>query len=240
MPTASEPVDGFAAPYRLAFAAFAALLVATWWRPQWPAEQALHHSLTLLALVALVVVQRRRPLPFGSFLLVLAFLALHTVAARWIYSFVPYDDWFDALFGWRPADAFGWRRNHFDRLVHLAYGLCVAPVVCRHLCEVRGWRPGRAATRAVEVVLSTSAAYELFEWAIALTLAPGAAEAYNGQQGDVWDAHRDMALATGGAALAVAVVVARCRWRPGQSGPAQSGPAQSRPAGESVPASRRV
>jgi hypothetical protein len=41
----------------------------------------------------LVLVQRSRPLPYPSFLLVLIFLVLHSVAARWIYSFVPYDDW---------------------------------------------------------------------------------------------------------------------------------------------------
>ena len=37
--------------------------------------------------------------------------------------------------------------------------------------------------------------YELFEWGIALSLSEGMAESYNGQQGDVWDAHKDMALA---------------------------------------------
>lgn len=46
------------------------------------------------------------------------------------------------------------------------------------------------------MILSTSALYELFEWGIAIGLAPGAAEAYNGQQGDQWDAQKDMALAT--------------------------------------------
>ncbi|MGI5502120.1 DUF2238 domain-containing protein [Lentzea sp. CA-135723] len=39
----------------------------------------------------------------------------------------------------------------------------------------------------------------MLEWAIAMTLAPDLAEAYNGQQGDMWDAHADMALAAVGA-----------------------------------------
>jgi phosphoribosylglycinamide formyltransferase-1 len=42
------------------------------------------------------------------------------------------------------------------------------------------------------------------EWAIALTLSPDQAEAYNGQQGDIWDAHMDMLLATIGALLVLA------------------------------------
>ena len=188
--------------HRWTLGVFAVIVAATWWRPLHPAEQALHHSLTALGLVALALVQRRRPLPYASFLLILIFLVLHSVAARWIYSFVPYDDWTDALFGFRVNDLFGWQRNNFDRLVHLTYGLCFGPVLFTRLREA-GRSLRRSALPAVEMVLSTSAVYELFEWAVAMTLAPAAAEAYNGQQGDLWDAHKDMALATGGAAVAV-------------------------------------
>ena len=56
------------------------------------------------------------------------------------------------------------------------------------------------------VTLSTSALYELAEWSIALCLAPDAAEAYNGQQGDMWDAHKDMTLALFGAVLSMTVI----------------------------------
>jgi putative membrane protein len=187
---------------------FLVVVAASWWRPLHPVEQALHHSLTVLGLAALVLVQRRRPLPYPSFLLILIFLTLHSVAARWIYSFVPYDDWTDLLFGVRLNELFGWHRNNLDRLVHLSYGLCFGPVLFARFREAgRGIRG--SALAAVEVVLSTSAAYELFEWAIAMTLAPGAAEAYNGQQGDMWDAHKDMATATAGAAVAVGFVALR-------------------------------
>jgi putative membrane protein len=186
-----------------ALAAFALLVIATWWQPRWPAEQALHTSLTLVALVALAWVQRRHPLPLGSWLLVLVFLALHTVAARWLYSFVPYDEWTDALFGVRLSEVFSWRRNHFDRLVHFTYGLCLAGVVFRRL----GW------LRSLEVVVSTSALYELLEWAIAMTLAPELAEAYNGQQGDMWDPHKDITMALLGAVVMVVLQTVAGRWR---------------------------
>ena len=180
------------------------LIAITWWRPIYPAEQALHHSLTVLALVALLLVHRARPLPYASFLAIVVFLAMHSVAARWIYSFVPYDDWTGALFGVRLSELFGWERNNFDRLVHLTYGLCFGPVIFRALHRLRtGW----AALAAVDIVLSTSALYELFEWAIAMTLAPGDAEAYNGQQGDMWDAHKDMVIATLGAIIGVGVLL---------------------------------
>ncbi|MFI9813544.1 DUF2238 domain-containing protein [Saccharothrix variisporea] len=190
--------------------AFGVLVAVTWWEPLWPGEQALHTSLTVVALVALVWVQRRWPLPLGSWLLVLLFLSLHTIAARWLYSNVPYDQWTDAVFGFRVSDVFSWRRNHFDRLVHFCYGVCLAGVVVRRL----GW------LRTLEVVVSTSAVYELFEWGIAMVLAPDLAEAYNGQQGDMWDAHKDMALALTGAVVTLGVVAVQAlrRGRPTPTG----------------------
>ncbi|MFI7547111.1 DUF2238 domain-containing protein [Actinoplanes sp. NPDC049599] len=194
----------FPVVYRWTLGVFLLVVVATWWHPPHPVEQAMHHSLTVLGLAALLLVQRRRPLPYASFLLILIFLVLHSVAARWIYSFVPYDEWTRVLFGFRLNELAGWQRNNFDRLVHLSYGLCFGPVLFRLLRD-GGRRIRWAAVVAVDVVLSTSAVYELFEWAIAMTLAPDAAEAYNGQQGDIWDAQKDMSLATGGAVVAVAV-----------------------------------
>lgn len=42
-----------------------------------------------------------------------------------------------------------------------------------------------------------------------MLLAPDAADAYNGQQGDAWDAQKDMALALAGA-LVAAVLLGWC------------------------------
>ena len=49
---------------------------------------------------------------------------------------------------------------------------------------------------------AASALYEIFEWLLTLLVAPDMADAYNGQQGDPWDAQKDMALAMAGAAIA--------------------------------------
>ena len=43
--------------------------------------------------------------------------------------------------------------------------------------------------------------YELLEWGIAFSLSEDMAESYNGQQGDMWDAHKDMALAMVGSMI---------------------------------------
>lgn len=48
--------------------------------------------------------------------------------------------------------------------------------------------------------------YELFEWGIAVSLSEGMAESYNGQQGDMWDAHKDMGLAMIGSTIAWIII----------------------------------
>jgi putative membrane protein len=204
----------------MAWSVFTVIVAASWWDPPYPGEQALHHSLTLIAIVALVWLQRRGLLPTSSLVLALLFLTLHTIAARWMYSYVPYDDWLQRIAGVRLADLFGWERNHFDRLVHLAYGVYLAPVLFTYFTAQRGWRVGWAALAAVDAVISTGALYEVLEWGIAITAAPAYAEAYNGQQGDIFDPHKDMAIAALGAIIAVAVVLLarRLRQRRGSEG----------------------
>jgi len=55
--------------------------------------------------------------------------------------------------------------------------------------------------------MSTSLIYEWIEWLIAINLSPEAAENYNGQQGDIWDAHKDILLATLGAIMTGIIVL---------------------------------
>ena len=51
-------------------------------------------------------------------------------------------------------------------------------------------------------VMASSMFYELIEWWIAIGMSPEQAENYNGQQGDIWDAHKDMFLAFIGSVIA--------------------------------------
>jgi len=123
------------------------------------------------------------------------FLLLHVIAARWIYSFVPYDEWAQFLTGHTVSDYFGWRRNHFDRLVHFMSGvLFVIPAmeVCQRL---GGMKPRVSAIQSIAIVLAIGALYEIAEWQFAVFMSPAMAQAYNGQQGDIWDPQADMVLA---------------------------------------------
>ena len=187
---------------KIALALTLAVFATSWIAPPWPVEQALHSSLTVVGLAWLWRHDRRWPMPTWQFAAIGVFICAHCIAARWLYSNVPYDQWVQALTGWSPQQAFGWQRNHTDRFIHLLYGLCFAPPVRHYLCQRWPLNPRQGYVLAVMVIMCSSLLYEWLEWAIALLLSPEAAESYNGQQGDMWDAHADMLLATLGAMVA--------------------------------------
>jgi putative membrane protein len=113
----------------------------------------------------------------------------------------------------RVSDAFGFERNHYDRFVHFAFGVLLAFPLCEFF-EVRlRLRMVWSAVGAVCVVLAASAVYEIAEWVVSMIFAPDWSEAYNGQQGDAWDAQKDMALAWAGSTLGVILVALHCRCR---------------------------
>lgn len=169
------------------------------WRAPYPQDMWLQHIPTVVVLLAWPWALRRYPLSGTAIACLAAFLVLHIIGARWVYSNVPYEQWVQALTGVSVSEALGWQRNHYDRLVHLAFGvLWVRPlqeIAARHA----GLPPRASLYVAVEFVLAASMLYEVFEWTLTLWLAGEAADAYNGQQGDAWDAQKDMALAAGGA-----------------------------------------
>lgn len=158
-------------------------------------DQILQNIPTVAALIALLVFARRRWLSDLAYLCIIWFLWLHILGARYLYSNVPYDAWSEMIVGSRVSDWFGWQRNHYDRLVHLMFGvLCTLPAaeLCRAACSMsRRW----SYVAAVCVIMTVSAGYEVFEWILAHLMAPERAAAYYGQQGDMWDAQKDMALA---------------------------------------------
>ncbi|WP_208296591.1 DUF2238 domain-containing protein [Massilia sp. CCM 8734] len=177
------------------------IFAATWINPPWPMEQALHSSLTVIGFALLWRFSARWGISARDFLLIAVFLSVHSIAARWLYSNVPYDAWGRALFHFSIDQRFGWTRNHADRLVHFLYGLCLTPAAVDYLATRRRLSRRLGFYIAVSTVMVTSLWYEWFEFAIAMTLSDNDAEAYNGQQGDIWDAHKDMLLATVGSLL---------------------------------------
>ena len=176
----------------------------------YPEQMILQHVPTVIGLALLLAVTLRTRISGLSFACSIAFLWLHIIGARWLYSYVPYDELARHLTGTSLSELFGWQRNHYDRLVHAAFGVLAVPPISELLQRCCGIRPEAAAVLSVACVAAVGAAYEIFEWLIAVTLSPERAEAYNGQQGDVWDPQKDLALA-GLGSIVSAVLVGR--WR---------------------------
>ncbi|HYU30689.1 MAG TPA: DUF2238 domain-containing protein [Thermoanaerobaculia bacterium] len=192
----------------------ATAVALSWIRPPYSEEMYLQHSPTVVLLVALPLLQRRWPLSNAAFGCLVAFMLLHTLGARYIYSNVPYDRWLTSLLGHGLSGVFGWKRNHYDRLVHFSFGLLWARPVFE--VSVRYLRiPRRVAfSTAVAFLLAFSTLYELFEWSLTMVLSPQDAGEYNGQQGDLWDAQKDVSLALVGALLGVVALLITTRRTP--------------------------
>ncbi|NWK96488.1 DUF2238 domain-containing protein [Sphingobium lactosutens] len=169
----------------------------------------LQHGPTVALIFAAPWLLRRWPLSTSAFACLWLFLLLHTLGARWIYSYVPYDDWARTISGHDISSLFGMTRNGFDRLVHFSFGalltLPIAECARRHGGLPWPW----SLTFAFAAIGLGSAVYEIFEWLLTVVAAGDTADYYNGQQGDIWDAQKDMAMAQIGSTLAVIALLRR-------------------------------
>jgi len=178
-----------------------AVLYTIWWvflafdvfdRADWLLE----NVLVFLAAALLIFTYKPFPLSRVSYTCIFVFMMLHALGAHYTYSEVPYQEWLPFLAG---------GRNHFDRLVHFAYGLLLAYPIREMFLRIGNMRGFWGYFLPLDLTMSTSMLYELIEWAAALVVGGELGAAYLGTQGDVWDAHKDMALASLGALIAMCI-----------------------------------
>jgi len=186
------------------------LLFGIWWvvwayRP-WNFSDWVLENLLTVAFVALLIGTRHVfRLSNVSYTELFLFLLLHTIGSHYTYADVPYEKWTAAL-GFSINDLFGFERNHFDRLVHFLFGFLFAYPMRELFVRVAHTRGAWSYYLPVELVMSLSMLYELIEWVAAEAVGGELGMAYLGTQGDVWDAHKDMGLATLGACLGMLIV----------------------------------
>lgn len=121
---------------------------------------------------------------------------IHTIGTHYTYSETPYDTFIANVTGISINTTFGWERNHYDRFVHLMYGVCLAIPIADTITQQLKTKLFTSRFLAFHLVLSTSALYELIEWIAALLFGGDLGMMYLGTQGDIWDAQADMALAS--------------------------------------------
>ena len=172
-------------------AVVAIALVASGLRPYDRLTWLLEVMPVLIAAPLLVATHRSFPLtPLLYWLIALHSLVL-ILGGHYTYAQVPLGFWMQ--------DAFGFARNHYDRIGHLMQGIVPAIVARELLLRTSPLAPGKwLFTIVVFTILGVSATYEFIEWWAALA-SEEAAAAFLGTQGDPWDTQWDMFLAGCGA-----------------------------------------
>ena len=131
----------------------------------------------------------------------LTFGIFHAIGSCWLYSYVPYNEWMIDYFSWDMNAYFGWERNHYDRMVHFSFGLLLFPSVVDYFKHKIPLANKYVLLITFLGIQTFSMIYELFEWNLSIFLSDGLADSYNGQQGDIWDAQKDMCLAMFGSLI---------------------------------------
>ena len=177
------------------------ILYLIWWvlmaiKPKHFDDWVLENVLVVLAVGVLVFTYKAFPLSRVSYTCIFIFLVLHALGAHYTYADVPYQQWVPSLAG---------GRNHFDRLVHFSYGLLLAYPIREMFLRIGNVRGFWGYFLPLDLTMSTSMLYELIEWAAAEVVGGDLGALYLGTQGDIWDAHKDMALASLGALIAMTI-----------------------------------
>ena len=182
---------------------FIFLAIDPYHRKDWVLE----NVLVVIFLLALFLSAKKFPFSRISYTLIFIFLAIHEIGSHYTYSEVPYDAWFQSAFGTTFNELVGWERNNFDRIVHFLYGLLLAYPIREVYFRVAQADGFWGYFLPLDFAMSTSMLYELIEWGAAEFFGGDLGVAYLGTQGDVWDAHKDMLLASIGALIAMLVTL---------------------------------
>lgn len=160
----------------------------------------LENTLVFLFLGCLIFTYKKYQFSDLSFLLICIYLCGHVYGSKYTYAENPFGYWL--------KDTFELSRNPYDRLIHFSFGFLLAYPMRELFLRWLRFPSWVAWSLPIEITLSVSGFYELIEWGVADVFFPAQGDAYLGTQGDVWDAQKDMFLATMGAILATSIVSA--------------------------------
>ncbi len=157
----------------------------TWWMETFP---------IFIAVPILVATYKTYTLTPLLYRLLFLHALILMVGGHYTYAEVPLGFWME--------DWFGFARNNYDKIGHLAQGFIPALLFRELLLRSSPLKQGKLLfTLVVASCLAVSASYELIEWAAAEMMGQGV-DAFLGTQGYVWDTQSDMLMALIGAVVA--------------------------------------
>ncbi|MEO8010593.1 MAG: DUF2238 domain-containing protein [Dokdonella sp.] len=182
--------------------AFVLLFIALGISPAMREDWLLENVIAVLTIAWLLWSYRRLRLSNLAYTLLFVFGVFHEIGSHYQYSDVPYDAWFAAISGGHSLDALlGFERNQYDRFVHFIYGVLITPVAAEMITARVRMDRFWLFLLPITFMMSHAVIYELVEWLAASVFGGDLAVAYLGIQGDIWDAQKDMALATLGSLI---------------------------------------
>lgn len=178
--------------HKIVFAIYVVVWTIMAINPKYPQDWLLENILVFIFFPFIFWMDQKHCYTLPSIILLLIFASLHSLGSHYTYAEMEH---FNAI-----THFFGFERNHFDRFVHFLFGL----LVFRMLFEMISTSATTAKAALIftfTMVLSISSFYEMLEWWAAMLFHPELGMAFLGTQGDVWDAHKDTALAMVGALI---------------------------------------
>lgn len=178
--------------HKIVFALYIIVWIIMAIDPKYPQDWLIENVLVFIFFPFILWMDKKHHYTLPSLVMLLLFASLHSLGSHYTYSEMEH---FNAI-----THFFGFERNHFDRLVHFLFGLLVFRILFEMVLDVTTTAK-TALLFTFTVILSISSFYEMLEWLAAVILHPELGMAFLGTQGDVWDAHKDTALAMVGALI---------------------------------------
>ena len=147
----------------------------------------IENTLTVIALLFLILTYKSYCFSNFSYFLIFVFLCLHVYGSEYTYAENPFGFWLQ--------DQFHSSRNPYDRLVHFSFGLLLYYPLYECILKWLKLEKREAFILPILTILSASALYEIIEWLVADVFFVEQGISYLGTQGDVWDSQKDMAVA---------------------------------------------
>ncbi|MDW5377943.1 DUF2238 domain-containing protein [Halomonas sp. HP20-15] len=157
--------------------------------PRYRSDWLLENMLVFTAIPVLAWVWYRGSVSRLAWSSIFLFLTFHEVGAHYTYSEVPYDQWWQAIFGFSLDHELGFERNQYDRCVHFLYGLLALPLVAELMARLFCLDSLLLRLIPVSIIMSHAALYELIEWFAAEVFGGELDQAYLGVQG-IYGTHR--------------------------------------------------
>lgn len=160
---------------------------------------AIENIILFLGFVFIIETHKNSLFSNFSYLLIFIFAVLQTTGSHYTYAQVP--------IGFELQTQLELTRNHYDRMVHFCFGLLLAlPVKEYFEPKIFIAKKFLFILFFTLIFLGLGGLYETLEWVYVLLANSENSKDFLGEQGDRWDAQKDIALAGLGAFIALVLI----------------------------------